>query len=63
MARLKREVRVKIDGRIVLEAEQLAYETSPYDVYVGANPIGGSTCSYAFTGEILESGRLPLPIR
>jgi hypothetical protein len=48
---------VEIDGRVAYEGEQDTYASSPFDVAVGFNPIGGSTCDYAFTGKILSSGR------
>lgn len=53
-------LRVLLDGAPVLDADQDTYASSPYDVTVGRNAIGGSTCSYAFTGRILEVARLPM---
>lgn len=61
--RLKRLVQVRLNGVVVLEHEQEAYESSPYDVRVGRNILGGSTCEYEFTGELIKAERLPPPGR
>lgn len=61
MTRLKRRVQMSLDERIVLEANYDAYESAPYDVTVGRNIIGASSCSSVFTGELREIVRLPLP--
>jgi hypothetical protein len=58
---LKERLRVVLDGRVVLDAVQDTYDSSPHDVVVGRNPIGASSCGYAFSGEILAVERLPLP--
>jgi hypothetical protein len=58
---LKRRVRVVLDGEVVLDAEQPTFDSSPYDVFIGRNAIGGSTCIYEFSGEIKSASRLPLP--
>ena len=57
--RLKRLVQVKLDGTVVLDMEQEAYESTPHQVFVGRNIIGGSTCQYEFTGRINSQMRLP----
>ena len=54
-----RRARILMDGTAVLDIEQDTYDSSPYDVAVGTNPIGGSTCGYAFTGAILSVKRGP----
>jgi hypothetical protein len=51
--------RVEMDGALLFDGEQDTYDSSPYDVAVGVNPIGGSTCAYAFTGSILGFERMP----
>jgi len=56
----RHRARLEIDGRVAYEGEQDTYASSPFDVAVGFNPIGGSTCDYAFTGKILSSGRQSL---
>lgn len=53
--------RVALDGRTVFAGEQDTYDSSPYDVSVGSNPIGGSTCAPAFTGRIVSVQRGPGP--
>lgn len=58
----KTRVRLVLDREVVLDTEQATYDSSPYDVFVGRNAIGGSTCNYAFTGEIRSATRLPLPM-
>lgn len=61
--RLKRTVQIKLDGVVVMEHEQEAYESSPYDVRFGRNILGGSTCGYEFSGEILATERMPVTAR
>jgi hypothetical protein len=51
--------RIDLDGSPVLDVEQDTFDSSPYDVSIGINPIGGSTCSYAFTGKIELVAREP----
>lgn len=58
---LKERVRLVFDGRVVLDAGLAAYDSSPYDVVPGCNPIGASSSVYRFTGRILESARQPFP--
>ena len=58
---LKGRVRIVLDGEVVLDAEQPTFDSSPYDVFIGRNAIGGSTCIYEFSGEIKSASRLPLP--
>jgi hypothetical protein len=45
----------------VLDAEQPTFDSSPYDVTIGRNAIGGSTCVYEFSGGIKSVSRRPLP--
>lgn len=56
----REHVRLLFDGTKVLESTQDTYDSSPYDVTIGTNAIGGSTCDYAFTGRILETERIPV---
>lgn len=58
---LKEHLRLTIDGRVVFDARFQTYESSPYDVVPGRNAIGSSSSVYAFSGEIREAVRLPLP--
>jgi hypothetical protein len=57
----QQRLRVLLDGAAVIDADQDTYASSPYDVIVGTNAIGGSTCAYAFTGRILKVERVPPP--
>jgi len=61
VSRLKGRVRVILDREVVLDAEQATYESSPYDVMIGKNIIGGSTVGYSFAGQIKQVTRLPFP--
>jgi hypothetical protein len=54
-----RRARIELDGVAVLDVEQDTYDSSPYDVAIGTNPIGGSTCGYAFSGRLLSVKRGP----
>jgi hypothetical protein len=47
-------VRVKLDGVVVLDGRSLIHPHSQEQVYIGANPIGGSTCGTVFHGEVLD---------
>lgn len=58
---MKERVRLSLDGRLVLDAVQPTYDSSPYDVVVGRNPIGASSTVFAFTGRILGVTRIPPP--
>jgi len=51
-------VRVRVNGRKVLDVPVQAYPATPAEVYVAANPVGGSTCGPRFTGEIVRSQRI-----
>jgi hypothetical protein len=48
-------VRVILDGVTVLDAVSANHPHSQAQIYVGSNPIGGSTCGPEFHGEILDS--------
>jgi hypothetical protein len=49
---------VHANGAKVLEATASPYACGPGEVYVGSNPLGGSTCGPKFTGTILSSQRV-----
>jgi hypothetical protein len=51
-------VKLIFDGRTVFDGIQETFESPSYDVEIGKNPIGGSTCGYSFTGRILNASRL-----
>jgi len=50
---------IDLDGRRIVDARQETFASSPYDVTVARNAIGGSTCTYRFTGNISSVTRLP----
>lgn len=58
---LKERLQVRLNGTVVLDVPQPAYESSPHDVVLGRNSIGASSCGYLFSGEILEASRRPFP--
>ncbi len=58
--RLRRQVRVTLDGRVVLDEATRQYDTTLSEVTVGANRIGGSNAGVRFTGTILEVRRGPV---
>ena len=55
--RLRRLVRVTLDGALALETTSDPYPAAPGQVYVGANPIGGSTCQPTFSGGLFVAER------
>ena len=57
---LASRVRIRLDGRTVLDAPVTAYPSSSDRIVVGANRIGASTCDAQFSGQIFFSGRLSL---
>lgn len=57
--KMKERLVVTFDGQRVFDLKQPAYDSSPYDVYVGHNVAGFSSCTYAFSGKILTQERLP----
>jgi hypothetical protein len=58
--RLRRELRVELDGSVEIDASCYAFEAGPGEIYVGRTPFG-STASPRFLGKILDSRRLPVP--
>jgi hypothetical protein len=48
-------VRVKLDGVVVLEGVSPVHPHTQDQIFLGSNPIGGSTCGTSFHGEILDS--------
>jgi hypothetical protein len=57
--RLRRQVRVTLDGRTVLDLSTRQYDTTLSEITVGDNLIGGSNAGVRFTGRILSVGRAP----
>ena len=54
------QLRVRLDGAVVLDAPWAAYAAPAGDIVVGENRIGGSTCDPTFTGRIFWARRPPL---
>jgi hypothetical protein len=59
----QRSVSVTLDGVPVLAGVSPCHPATPGQIYVGENPIGGSTCSERFSGHFLliERGVTPIP--
>jgi hypothetical protein len=51
---LRRRCSILLDGTPVLACESEFYPATPAQVFVGENPIGGSTTGPAFTGQIIR---------
>ena len=56
VARLKRTLRIALDGRVLLSGDYSFYDSSPGDVSVGSNPVS-SAFGKRFTGQILSASR------
>lgn len=62
-ARLGDRLRIEFNGTTVIERDIATYDSSPAEVTVGRNLIGGSSCEPLFAGKILTVERLPVPAR
>jgi hypothetical protein len=51
-----REYRIEFDGKLVLAGSANLYPATDQNVYVGMNPLGGSTAGYRFHGHIAVRG-------
>ncbi len=49
------EVRIEMDGQVVLSGTSAAYSFQPGAIWIGRNPIGGSTAGPIFTGQMLPA--------
>ncbi len=58
--KLKRRLRITVDGSEVFSAERETPEFAQLPLYIGVNPIGGSYVGARFSGEILSALRLPV---
>jgi hypothetical protein len=54
----RHEVRICIDGADIMTSRGDPFDASPFEVSIGRNPIGGSSCGYEFTGKILRMNRV-----
>ncbi len=50
-------LRVLLDGTVVLDGSAECFPSAPYEIRLGANPLGGSVSDPAFTGKILSVER------
>jgi hypothetical protein len=57
-ARIESTVVVHANGAKVLDAKAIPYACDPSEIYVAANPLGGSTCNREFTGTVISSVRI-----
>lgn len=53
-------IRIRLNGRTVLEHRANAYPAAPGELLVGVNSVGASTCGPAFTGYFLRRQRTGL---
>ncbi len=60
--RLRRELRVDLNGRTVMVDTRPTFESSPAEITIGTTAIGGSTVEPRFHGRILQVERLPVPL-
>ena len=58
---LRQQLRVVLDGRVVLDETVQQYETKLSEITVGKNRIGGSNAGLRFTGAILDVHRGLIP--
>jgi hypothetical protein len=52
---------VKVDGMTIWQRDAHAFGFAPKNVFVGSNPIGGSTCELVLENGIFEDLQLPAP--
>jgi hypothetical protein len=52
---------VKVDGATVWQSDAPAFAFAPENVFLGGNPIGGSTCELVLENGIFEELQLPVP--
>ena len=52
---------VKLDGAVVWQQAAAGFPVAPETVFLGSNPIGGSTCELALEHGVFEDAQLPPP--
>ncbi|MFA5265524.1 MAG: hypothetical protein WC378_17025 [Opitutaceae bacterium] len=52
-----RDLGIRLDGHVIWETDVSSYPAEPDDFFLGRNPIGGSTCAEAFSGDIRLHGQ------
>lgn len=56
--RATERLRVRVDGRVVLDVPATPHPTAPTEISTGCNDIGASSCAGKFSGEILRVQRV-----
>ena len=51
-------LQLKVDDAVVWEVEADFYAAEREEIAVGRNPIGGTSCGPAFTGDVLAAERV-----
>jgi hypothetical protein len=57
---IRTRLRVIFDGQVVVDKDVNTHTSTPAQISIGENPIGGSSCEPTFAGEILRVERLSL---
>jgi hypothetical protein len=60
-APLSGEIVVKLDGAVVWQRQARFFPTEPNTIFVGLNPIGGSTCETVLPNGVIEETQLAPP--
>jgi hypothetical protein len=50
-------LRVRVDDTVVLDEKIRHYLRDPAEIWIGENPVGGSSCAPRFSGSLLRDGR------
>jgi len=50
-------VRLTVNGTVVWDEESWFYPAEAGEIYIGRNPLGGTSCGPVFTGEVLSVAR------
>jgi hypothetical protein len=52
---------VRVNGSILIDQKADFYPAKPDEIYIGSNPLGGSTCGGKFTGTFMSTERMISP--
>jgi hypothetical protein len=63
LADLRGNIRVMLNGRLVIDRAVHDYPSKPREITIGLNRLGGSNCEPSFWGTILSAERLRVPAR
>lgn len=58
---LRTLVRIRLDGKTVMEGQSPCHPSAAAKIRLGKNPIGGSTCGPVFNGKIISVSRAAQP--